>query len=421
MEAEERPSKLRKLKHDLESSDDASLQAQGAFEDDQTDTADALVVTSKNSNDATNDIDSSQDGDTVPNPTNQEVSPEVPMSKNQLKKLRRKQEWDAGREYRKAKKKEKLVEKRARKREAREKEEAEHEANGTLAEITKPIYQKPTRLPVAFVVDCGFDQLMMEKERISLGSQLTRCYSDNSRAPFQAHLIVSSWGGLLRQRFDTVLGKHYKNWKGVRFMQGDFMEAASVAQHTMNGGKGGKMAGAFEKYASTAKDGVDNPVIHSAEEGHESVEEKQQDPPTKGESNGENGHTVADQGEIVYLTSESEYTLEELKPNSVYIIGGLVDKNRHKGICYKTACERGIKTAKLPIGQYMEMQSRYVLATNHVVEIMVRWLECGDWGEAFMKVIPKRKGGKLKGDDSEDQGDESQLASPKEAELSQSL
>jgi tRNA (guanine9-N1)-methyltransferase len=27
---------------------------------------------------------------------------------------------------------------------------------------------------------------------------------------------------------------------------------------------------------------------------------------------------------------------------------------------------------------------------------MVHWLECGDWGEAFMKVMPKRKGGKLR-------------------------
>jgi len=47
----------------------------------------------------------------------------------------------------------------------------------------------------------------------------------------------------------------------------------------------------------------------------------------------------------------------------------------------------------------MEMQSRFVLATNHVHEIMVKWLECGDWGEAFMQVIPKRKGGKLKKDE----------------------
>jgi tRNA (guanine9-N1)-methyltransferase len=89
--------------------------------------------------------------------------------------------------------------------------------------------------------------------------------------------------------------------------------------------------------------------------------------------------------------------LTELKPYSTYIIGALVDKNRHKAVCYKQAVAKGIKTAKLPIGEYIEMSHRSVLATNHVVEIMLRWLECRDWGEAFMKVIPQRKGGRLKG------------------------
>ena len=73
-----------------------------------------------------------------------------------------------------------------------------------------------------------------------------------------------------------------------------------------------------------------------------------------------------------------------------------MDKNRHKGICYRQATERGIKTAKLPIGDYIQMASRSVLTTNHVMEIMLRWLEIGDWGEAFMQVIPQRKGGQLK-------------------------
>jgi tRNA (guanine9-N1)-methyltransferase len=82
-----------------------------------------------------------------------------------------------------------------------------------------------------------------------------------------------------------------------------------------------------------------------------------------------------------------------------------VDKNRHKGLCYKRACERGIPTAKLPIGEYMTMQSRSVLAVNHVVEIMLKWLVTGDWGEAFLSVIPKRKDAKLKVKGGEDQGD----------------
>jgi tRNA (guanine9-N1)-methyltransferase len=31
------------------------------------------------------------------------------------------------------------------------------------------------------------------------------------------------------------------------------------------------------------------------------------------------------------------------------------------------------------------------------MEIMLRWLEDGDWGKAFMRVIPKRKEARLKG------------------------
>jgi tRNA (guanine9-N1)-methyltransferase len=99
---------------------------------------------------------------------------------------------------------------------------------------------------------------------------------------------------------------------------------------------------------------------------------------------------------LVYLSSDSPHTLERLSPDTSYIIGGIVDKNRHKGICYKRACERGIPTAKLPIGEFMTMQSRTVLTVNHVVEIMLKWLETGDWGEAFLKVIPKRKEAKLR-------------------------
>jgi tRNA (guanine9-N1)-methyltransferase len=121
---------------------------------------------------------------------------------------------------------------------------------------------------------------------------------------------------------------------------------------------------------------------------------------------------------IVYLTSDSPHTLERLSPNTSYIIGGIVDKNRHKGLCYKRACERGIPTAKLPIGEYMTMQSRTVLAVNHVVEIMLKWLVTGDWGEAFLSVIPKRKEAKLKVKKGEgNQGEEEESDEEGEASL----
>ena len=317
--------------------------------------------------------------------------------------------------------------------------------------LEKPRRPRHTRLPITLVIDCGFDDLMTEREMISLGSQLTRSYSDNYKALFQAHLFVSSWGGQLRERFNTVLEKHHENWRGVTFMDEDFVEAAARAKELMNGRTGGKLAGAFaigqndrigapngaESSAETMveKGAVLKEQDTAADEPHREVQDsrKQQNgvaekPPTAlaedpkepqddmtddpvHASNGEveiSEDVDADEaaqtpkfqaekeGEVVYLTSDSPHTLKRLQPYSTYIIGGLVDKNRHKGICYKTACDRGIKTAKLPIGEFMEMQSRFVLATNHVVEIMLRWLECGDWGQSFVKVMPKRKGGVLK-------------------------
>lgn len=145
-------------------------------------------------------------------------------------------------------------------------------------------------------------------------------------------------------------------------LEEDFVAAAEHSKEWMSSLTGGKLAGTF------ALDAADDCRVAE----------------------------LKTQGEVIYLTSDSENTLDRLKPYSTYIIGGLVDKNRHKGICYKNACDRSTRTAKLPIQEYMDMQSRYVLATNHVVEIMIRWLECGDWGEAFMKVMPKRKGASLR-------------------------
>ena len=296
---------------------------------------------------------------------------EPPLSKNKLKKLKRDQKWEENREQRKMRRKEKLQEKKQRKRIARE--EAAGATRNAVEAVMDGSSRKPgeekfqkhhhvVQVPITLVIDCGFDDLMVDSERKSLGSQLTRCYSDNYKAPYRTHLVVSSFGGYLKNRFESVLSGNHRSWKGVRFSEDDFAKVAGQAREWMKESKNTRIAGALATQESP----------HNVSTGS------------------------TDEGEVIYLTSDSPNTLTELRPYSTYIIGGIVDKNRHKGICYKRAMDQNIKTAKLPIGDFMQMTSRFVLATNHVAEIMLRWLEVGDWGRAFLQVIPKRKGGVLK-------------------------
>lgn len=317
---------------------------------------------------------------------------EPPLSKTKLKKLKRDQQWEENRAKRKAKRKEKVQEKKQRKRAARA--VANPDSTLQLQSIEQSKERKPAsllqnkkapkylQLPVTLILDCQFDDLMMDKERKSLASQITRCYSDNHKAPFQTHLVVSSFGGHLKDRFDGILAGNHRSWKNVRFLETDLVDAANQADEWMRQTGGGEIAAALvDRYGTESS------------------------PSAK-----------AREGEMVYLTSDSPNTLTEICPYSTYVIGGLVDKNRHKGICYKKAMDRGIKTAKLPIGDYMQMTSRFVLATNHVAEIILRWLECGDWGQAFLQVVPKRKGGTLKAGQEELDNGEPLRAAAEEAE-----
>ena len=378
MEAEERPTKIRKLEQhgadngpapDIISKNEASATiivpvGEEAQVDKENDDISELSGPDADINETKLDDEAAVSD--LAEPTAE------PLSKNQLRRLRRKEHWAAAKADRKVKKKQKLKEKKERRRIAREElaatqnevQKDESAAGATNATTAGTGFKKAAthvRLPVTMLIDCNFDELMTEHEVISLAQQITRCYSANNHAPYQGHMMLSSFGARLRERFETVLFNQHKNWKGVQCLDEDFVQASEKAKELMSSPKGGKLAGSFADDA------------HHQEEDH-----------------------LAKEGEVVYLTSDSPDTLDELKPYSTYIIGGLVDKNRHKGICYRRAIDEGIRTAKLPIGLYMEMNSRYVLTTNHVCEIMVKWLEKPDWGEAFMAVMPKRKGGSLK-------------------------
>lgn len=72
-----------------------------------------------------------------------------------------------------------------------------------------------------------------------------------------------------------------------------------------------------------------------------------------------------DRESIVYLTSDSDNVLTELDPKAVYIIGGLVDHNHHKGLSFQKADENGLKTARLPLSENISIKTRTVLTIVH--------------------------------------------------------
>ena len=102
-------------------------------------------------------------------------------------------------------------------------------------------------------------------------------------------------------------------------------------------------------------------------------------------------HFSESTSDLIYLTADSPTELDVLDPGKIYIVGGIVDRNRHKNLCYNKAVEQGISTARLPIGNTIKLASSMVMCTNHVIDIMLKWMELKDWEAAFKAVIPTRK------------------------------
>ncbi|KDD73449.1 hypothetical protein H632_c2167p0 [Helicosporidium sp. ATCC 50920] len=126
------------------------------------------------------------------------------------------------------------------------------------------------------------------------------------------------------------------------------------------------------------------------------------------------------QDQLVYLTADSQHELRELDLDKAYIVGGIVDRNRFKRLCADKAEAQGIATARLPIGEYVQLAASPVMCTNHVVEIMMRYVELKDWKAAFETVIPFRKrkaihraageGGESEGDRHSDGGPDAETS-----------
>ena len=58
---------------------------------------------------------------------------------------------------------------------------------------------------------------------------------------------------------------------------------------------------------------------------------------------------------IVYLTADGDEELSDLQNDEVYVVGGLVDHNRLKGVCREKGREARVRTARLPLAGNMPL------------------------------------------------------------------
>ncbi|KAH9939254.1 guanine-1-methyltransferase-domain-containing protein [Epithele typhae] len=330
-----------------------------------------------------------------------------PLSKKQQKKLA-KAAWLA------EKKKDRRAAEKERKKE-RKRVQAERRAAGELDEDEETAERerrskrqktdvgpkKPFNARV--VVDLAFDEMMSENEVKSLTAQLAYTYSANrkSSAPF-ASLLFTSLDGRTKERMDGQGNAAYLRWNGAEWWEEGY-------ERLWEGETGhSEVQPVNAEEAEIA--GASGEKVKGEESGQPGAEAN-----TKSGRRKEPSRAKKDT--VVYLTADTDEELTELKEGETYILGGIVDRNRYKNLCFNKSKEQNIRSARLPIGTYLaEMPTRKVLTVNQTFEILLNWVETRDWKQSLYAVIPKRKfntvgrrrGGKNIDETTNDDGEEGQ-------------
>ncbi|KAE8632700.1 hypothetical protein XENTR_v10001642 [Xenopus tropicalis] len=101
---------------------------------------------------------------------------------------------------------------------------------------------------------------------------------------------------------------------------------------------------------------------------------------------------------VVYLTPDSDNALEDVNPEKVYVLGGLVDESIQKKLTYHKAREHGLQTARLPIQEYMVKNVNVknfhseILAINQVFDVLSTYCRTQSWPEALQAGVSPGKG-----------------------------
>ncbi|KAF9358688.1 tRNA (guanine(9)-N(1))-methyltransferase [Mortierella sp. NVP85] len=359
-----------------------------------------------------------------------------PLSRNATKKLLKQQ---AFLERKPLLKQQEKLKRKQKARERFEAIEAEldcewYHALGLIA--PPPKRHKSDQIPTGITIgiDMSFDDFMLEKEVKSMVDQIKRCYSYNRTCEKIVHLSLTSFTGPSREEFGkrangfelwknfTIHEKSLKEvWPSEEIPGKDHLEALKKLQVIASAKSEAIKASVLAAKAANVPDqgepittmNTDSTTTDSAPTPSEPSSSSTNTTLAPSSSSSGAGNalsasaikaleqerllkeeklaTIPAVTKVVYLSADSPNTISQLDPGTCYVLGGIVDKNRYPNLCQSKAEKLGIETAQLPIGEFIQMSSRRVLTVNQVFEILLQFIECNDWKEAFLKVIPQRK------------------------------
>lgn len=342
------------------------------------------------------------------------------MSTQERKRFLREQRWNAKQEARKERRKEE------KQRRAEKRKNAQEDGQPKLTKTKREESVQVTDSGVTIVLDMGFDEYMNEKEIRSTAGQVVYSYSalkpskdfyskacekvistqegdadDVARDKASAEKVEFKTAAMklvrISPQFKEIFAKAcsgHVNWQNVTFSSLPLEEEYPAQQIEKTiGADRGTIANLH------AVNGVEYiaPHVPSKPPATKSSSSSSQPLTT---NNNNSPSLTSNFSRCVYLTADSPNILRSLEPGTSYFLGGIVDRNRHKHLCFNQAQALGMQTARLPIEQFLELKTRHVLTINQVVAIMMAFLNNGgDWKQAFLEVIPERKGAKLKEND----------------------
>eukprot|EP01022_Parablepharisma_sp_SALTPOND_P033891 TRINITY_DN89915_c0_g1_i1.p3 TRINITY_DN89915_c0_g1~~TRINITY_DN89915_c0_g1_i1.p3 ORF type:complete len:300 (-),score=44.17 TRINITY_DN89915_c0_g1_i1:422-1321(-) len=93
---------------------------------------------------------------------------------------------------------------------------------------------------------------------------------------------------------------------------------------------------------------------------------------------------------LVYLSPDSENTLEDFDSSTSFIIGGIVDKAVVPCSTLYKANLCKVRSAKLPLKETLVKVKKEALNIDTVVKILEKYLESKDWSKTLGNLMPER-------------------------------